>query len=82
MTLARLRSHFEDPTSRASTFIVARYRGALILLVRGIAGGVLISGITRASRLMYRINWQTDSAIAAIGVVGWVVCLELVTGVQ
>jgi len=79
MTLARLRSPFEAPTSRASTFIVARYRGALILLVRRI-GGVLISGIARASRLMYRINWQTDSAIAAIGVVGWVVCLELVTG--
>ena len=82
MTLARLRSPFEAPTSRASTFIVARYRGALILLVRRIAGGVLISGIARASRLMYRINWQTDSAIAAIAVVGWVLCLELVTGVQ
>ena len=79
MTIARLRSHLKDPTSRASTFIVARYRGALILLVRGIAGGEPISGIATASRLMDRLNWQTGSANGAIGVVGWVVCLELVT---
>ena len=33
MTIARLRSHLNDPTSRASTLIVARYCGAFILLV-------------------------------------------------
>jgi hypothetical protein len=81
MTIARLRLQFNDPTSRPGTFFVARYRGALIPLVCGLAGGVLISGIATASRLMYRLNWQTDSAIAAI-VVGWVVCLELATRAQ
>ena len=82
MTIARRRSHFKDPKSRSSIFIVARYLGALILLARGIAGGLLISGIATASRLMYQLSWQTDSAIAAMVVVGWVLCLELVTGAQ
>jgi hypothetical protein len=76
MTIAPLRSHFKDPKSRSSIFIVARYRRAVILLVRGIAGGVLISGIATASRLMYRLNWQSDSAIAALVVVGWVLFVE------
>jgi hypothetical protein len=82
MTIARLRSLFKDPKSRSSIFIVARYRGTVTLLARTIASGLLISGIATVSRLMYRLNWQTDSAIAAIAVVGWILCLELVTGRQ
>jgi hypothetical protein len=77
MTIARRRSHFKDPKSRSSIFIVARYRGALILLARGIAGGLLISGIATASRLMYQLSWQTDSAIATVVAAGWVVFVEL-----
>jgi hypothetical protein len=76
MTIARLRSHFKDPKSRSSTFIVTRYRGALVLLVRASAGGLLISGIAAASRLMYRLNWQTDSAIAVTVAVAWVLFVE------
>jgi hypothetical protein len=82
MNIARLRSSFKDPNSRASTLIIARYHGLVTQLVRGIAGGVLISAIATASRLMYRLNWQIDGAIAAIVAVGWVVCLELVMGGQ
>jgi hypothetical protein len=76
MTIARLRSPVKDPKFRSSTFIIARYRGPVILLGRGIAGGVLISGIATMSRLMYRLSWQTDSAIAAMVVVGWVLFVE------
>jgi hypothetical protein len=75
MTIARLRSQFKDPKSRPSIFIVARYRGAVILLVRGIAGDVLVAGLATASRLMYPFNWRTDSGIAAI-VVGWVLFVD------
>jgi hypothetical protein len=80
MTIARLRSQFNDPKSRSSTLFVARCRDALIALVRRLAEGVLISGLATASRLMCGLHWQTDSAMAAIVVVGRVVCLELVTG--
>jgi hypothetical protein len=76
MTIARLRSLFKDPKSRSSTFIIARYRRAVNLLGRGVAGGVLISGIATMSRLMYRLSWRTDSAIAAMVVVGWVLFVE------
>jgi hypothetical protein len=82
MNIARLRSPFKDPKSRSSSFITARHRETVVLLLRGSAGGILISGIATASRLMYRLNWQTDGAIAALVAVGWVVWLELAMGGQ
>jgi hypothetical protein len=52
-------------------------RGTLIVLVRGIAGIVLVAGIATVTRAMFALSWQTDSVIAAIVAAGWVAFTDL-----
>ena len=46
------------------------------MLARTVAGGGLIAVIAAASRLMYSLSWQADSAIAVIVATAWILCVE------
>ena len=52
--------------------LTSRHPAALIVLVRAVAGIVLVGGIATATRVMLALSWQTDTVIAAVVAVGWV----------
>ena len=80
MTTARSRSRFSSQRTRFVPRPASSNSAGLILLARTVAGGGLIAVIAAASRLMYSLTWQADSAIAVIVATAWILCIELLAG--
>jgi hypothetical protein len=59
--------------------LVSRHPAALTVVVRAVAGIVLVGGIATVTRVMLALPWQTDTAIAAVVAAGWVASGDLRT---
>ena len=80
MTTARSRSRYSSQRTRFVPRPASTNSAGLILLARTVAGGGLIAVIAAASRLMYSLSWQADSAIAVVFAAAWVLCADLLMG--